>query len=63
MNVFKLAQLTSHIIINLKKIMVINIMLVQANSNAVMALIVMKNIIVKMIVIMQMVSKVKINYM
>lgn len=43
--------------------MVINIMLVQANSNAVMALIVMKNIIVKMIVIMQMVSKVKINYM
>jgi hypothetical protein len=58
MNDFKLVQLKSHIIIKMKKLLVINIILAQANSNVVMTLIVIKNIIVKMVVMMELVSKI-----
>ena len=62
-NVFKLVQMASHITIKMKKLVMINIILVQANSNVVMNILVLKNIIVKMIVIMEMVSKEKTNDM
>jgi hypothetical protein len=62
-NVFYLVQLASHITIKMNKLVMINIILIQANSSVVMNLLVLNNIIMKMIVIMEIVSKEKINYM
>jgi hypothetical protein len=55
--------MASHITIKMNKLVMINIILIQANSSIVMNLLVLNNIIVKMIVIMEIVSKEKINYM